>query len=226
MVMGWSDCIVQAHYRIFKVKKRREKLHGSAGRTHVQLSSPTRFFAIGAIIRGCRCLRWAQFSSGGSSKPSSSMSCLRVCARWSRDADSADRLFAGRPQPTGGSGTNPQLFPSYRKLKNCYSAARRTSNQKVAMYAKAKTQNKIMFYRRRMGFTQRHVARLLRHADASMVSRYERGASLPPLETALGLELALRVPVAFLFPSLYEQLRSRIRGEEEMLAGRGQRPLF
>ena len=59
-----------------------------------------------------------------------------------------------------------------------------------------------------------------------MVSRYERGNSLPPLETALALEIILRVPVAFLFPNLYEQIRSRVRADEEVLAGRGQQDLF
>jgi transcriptional regulator with XRE-family HTH domain len=47
-----------------------------------------------------------------------------------------------------------------------------------------------------------------------MISRYERGKSLPPLSTALRLEIIYRVPVAFLFPDLYDQLRHLIRGEE------------
>jgi len=36
-----------------------------------------------------------------------------------------------------------------------------------------------------------------------MVSHYEHGRSYPPLPVALGLEIILRVPVAFLFPGLY-----------------------
>ena len=35
-----------------------------------------------------------------------------------------------------------------------------------------------------------------------------------------------RVPVAFLFPAMYDQLKRGIRQQEESLAGAGQRPLF
>jgi len=41
--------------------------------------------------------------------------------------------------------------------------------------------NNLVLYRRRMGFTQKHVARLLGHRDTSMVSHYEHGRSFPPL---------------------------------------------
>ena len=50
-----------------------------------------------------------------------------------------------------------------------------------------------------------------------MVSRYERGHSLPSLALALKLGIVLRVPVEFLFPHLYDQLRLRIREEEDRL---------
>jgi transcriptional regulator with XRE-family HTH domain len=77
-----------------------------------------------------------------------------------------------------------------------------------------KQRNNVLLYRKRMGFTQRKVARLLGHRDTSTLSCYESGKSLPPLSIALCLEIVLRVPVAFLFPQLYERERSRIRGEE------------
>lgn len=86
-------------------------------------------------------------------------------------------------------------------------------------------QNNLVLYRKRMGFTQKHVARLLGHRDTSMVSHYEHGRSYPPLPVALSIEIILRVPVAFLFPGLYGEMKSRIRRTEEELAG-GQRPLF
>jgi transcriptional regulator with XRE-family HTH domain len=82
-----------------------------------------------------------------------------------------------------------------------------------------KTKNNLLFYRRRKGYTQRQVAQLLGHRDASMLSRYEHGRSLPPLETALRLEIILRVPVAFLFPVMYDSLKERIRGQEESWCG-------
>jgi hypothetical protein len=42
----------------------------------------------------------------------------------------------------------------------------------------------------------------------------------------LGLEIILRVPVAFLFPGLHDDLKLRIRQQEEELAGPVQKPLF
>jgi transcriptional regulator with XRE-family HTH domain len=86
--------------------------------------------------------------------------------------------------------------------------------------------NDLILYRRRMGFTQKHVARLLGHRDTSMVSHYEHGRSLPPLPVALSLEIIYRAPVAFLFPGIYDALKNRIRGDEEEIAGPSQRPLF
>lgn len=80
--------------------------------------------------------------------------------------------------------------------------------------------NSLLIYRRRLGFTQKHVARLLGHRDTSMVSRYETGRSLPPLEVALKLEIIYRVPVAFLFPQAYEQLREALRRKETRLSRR------
>src|SRR3979411_2322940 len=87
-------------------------------------------------------------------------------------------------------------------------------------------QNSLLLYRRRMGFTQRQVAQLLGHRDTSMISHYEHGRSLPPLPVALSLEIILRVPVAFLFPGLHNELKQRIRLQEEELAGLGQKPLL
>lgn len=70
-------------------------------------------------------------------------------------------------------------------------------------------------YRSRMGLTRGQVAKLLGHYDSSMVRRYERGASMPPLSVALSLEIIYRVPVAFLYQSLYQKLRHRIRDDEK-----------
>ena len=87
-------------------------------------------------------------------------------------------------------------------------------------------QNNLVLYRRRMGFTQKQVAGLLGHRDASMVSHYEHGRALPPLAVALSLEIVYRVPVAFLFPAMYDELKQQIRHKEATFAGVGQRPLF
>ena len=86
--------------------------------------------------------------------------------------------------------------------------------------------NRLLIYRKRLGFSQKQVAHLLGQADTSMISRYERGVSVPTLTGALQLEIIYRTPVAFLFRELYEELREEIRKEEEGLAGRGQQQLF
>jgi transcriptional regulator with XRE-family HTH domain len=78
-----------------------------------------------------------------------------------------------------------------------------------------------------MGFTQKQVACLLGYSDTSMISHYEHGRSFPPLPIALGMEIILRVPVAFLFPGFYEELRNKIRKMEiDCLGGPGQQHLF
>jgi transcriptional regulator with XRE-family HTH domain len=87
-------------------------------------------------------------------------------------------------------------------------------------------QNRLAFYRRRMGFSQSRVARLLGYKTHSRLSLWEHGGAFPKLATALQLEIILRVPVAFLFPQLYDQFKHEIRTEEERLAGYGQQSLF
>jgi len=85
-------------------------------------------------------------------------------------------------------------------------------------------QNNLVLYRRRMGFTQKRVAELLGKSDATMITHYEHGRALPPLAVALSLEIIYRVPVAFLFPGMYEDLKRRIRADEESTIR--QQPLF
>ena len=77
-----------------------------------------------------------------------------------------------------------------------------------------------------MGFTQKQVARLLGQRDTSMISHYEHSRALPPLMVALGLEIVYRVPVAFLFPGMYGELKGRIRKIEDSIAVGEQKPLF
>ena len=89
-----------------------------------------------------------------------------------------------------------------------------------------KHHNSLVLYRRRMGFSQKQVASLLGRNDSSTLSHYEHGRALPTLTAALCLEIIYLIPVAFLFPEMYQELKMRIRGQEEILAGRGQRPLF
>ena len=91
---------------------------------------------------------------------------------------------------------------------------------------KQQHQNRLDHFRRRMGFTAVHVARLLGQQGSSAVSDYERGEHTPSLVNALRLGIILRVPVEFLFPALYDGLRNQIRAEEERLAAPEQQTLF
>src|SRR6266478_1858138 len=86
--------------------------------------------------------------------------------------------------------------------------------------------NRLDLYRRRMRFSQRHVAHLLGHKDNSAWSDYERRDRLPSLVNALRLGIILRVPVEFLFGALHDELRGQIRAEETRLDAPGQQVLF
>jgi transcriptional regulator with XRE-family HTH domain len=87
-------------------------------------------------------------------------------------------------------------------------------------------QNRLDHFRRRMRFSPAHVARLLGQRDSSALSDYERGEHTPSLFNALRLGIILRVPVEFLFPVLYDELRNQIRAHEEHLAAPEQPTLF
>lgn len=75
-------------------------------------------------------------------------------------------------------------------------------------------------------FSTGHVARLLGHADTSTYRDFERGERLPSLVNAFRLGIILRVPLEFLFPDLYDDLKKTIRAEEERRAAPAQQPLF
>jgi DNA-binding XRE family transcriptional regulator len=92
--------------------------------------------------------------------------------------------------------------------------------------SKESKQNRLDIYRRRMRFSQRHLARLLGHTNSSVWSRWERGERLPSLANALRLGIILRIPVEFLFYSLHDDLRNQIRAEEERFAEPTQQALF
>lgn len=86
--------------------------------------------------------------------------------------------------------------------------------------------NHLDVYRRRLSFSSRQVAALLGHQTTSTLSNYERGERLPGLVNALRLAIILRVPIEFLFPILYEELREEIRALEELAGKPVQRKLF
>src|SRR3989442_340132 len=70
--------------------------------------------------------------------------------------------------------------------------------------------NHIFKIRRNRGFAQKQLALLLGHRYTHMVSKYESGISLPPLETALLLEIALGVHLSELYVDLYQDLQIQV----------------
>ena len=64
--------------------------------------------------------------------------------------------------------------------------------------------------RRNRRFLQKQLALLVGHRHTHMLSKYEQGASLPPLETALMLEIALGVRLPELYPALYQRLQRHV----------------
>ena len=75
-------------------------------------------------------------------------------------------------------------------------------------------------------FSTSHIAHLLGHREPSTFREFERGERLPSLANAFRLGVILRVPVEFLFPDLYDELRNKIRAEEDKLATPEQQTLF
>jgi len=71
-----------------------------------------------------------------------------------------------------------------------------------------------------MGFTQQQVAEIIGYHSSTDLSHYEHGRKLPSLVTALKLEVVYRVPVAFLFPEIYHELKEQLRAREERLLRR------
>jgi hypothetical protein len=75
------------------------------------------------------------------------------------------------------------------------------------MTHKTKTERNYIFnMRRNRRLLQKHLARLIGHRHTFMVSKYELGVSLPPLESAILLEIALGVRLPELYPELYRRL--------------------
>src|SRR5579863_6601983 len=70
--------------------------------------------------------------------------------------------------------------------------------------------NYIFNMRRNRRFLQKQLALLIGHRYTYMLSKYEHGVSLPPLETALILEIALGVRLPDLYPGLYQRLQKEV----------------
>src|SRR6185436_10890321 len=94
------------------------------------------------------------------------------------------------------------------------------------MTPKTKTEvNHILKMRRNRGLAQKHLAVLLGHAYTSMVSKYERGHALPPLQTAMLIEIALGVRLSELYVDLYQRLARQVLKRADRLPPDVRRPI-
>ena len=66
--------------------------------------------------------------------------------------------------------------------------------------------NYIFNMRRNRRLLQKQLAILIGLRHAVMISKYEHGVSLPPLESAILLEIALGVRLPELYPDMYQRL--------------------
>jgi transcriptional regulator with XRE-family HTH domain len=78
--------------------------------------------------------------------------------------------------------------------------------------------NSLRRYRRGRGMKQKEVAKLLGIKSASMISRWENGASLPSTENVFRLSVIYRTMVDALYMDYLTRLKDEIRKREEILA--------
>lgn len=55
---------------------------------------------------------------------------------------------------------------------------------------------------------------MIGYSDATLISRFERGRSIPPLETAMKLSVLFQVPLARLFPEVAERTKVEVLASE------------
>lgn len=86
------------------------------------------------------------------------------------------------------------------------------------MNTKAKrVRNFIYSMRRNRSLLQKQLAALLGQPTNRSVSEYERGTTLPPLQTAVLLELALGIRLEHLYPDLYRDCLQLVLARAERL---------
>ena len=77
--------------------------------------------------------------------------------------------------------------------------------------------NHIFNMRRNRRLLQKQLAVLVGHRYTHMISKYEHGLRLPPLETALLLEIALGVRLPDMYPDLYRHLQTLVLKRSKVL---------
>jgi transcriptional regulator with XRE-family HTH domain len=80
-----------------------------------------------------------------------------------------------------------------------------------------KLQNYLRTYRKRSNLSQDEVAFLLGCQSGTKVSRYERHARKPNLETLFAYELVFNAPARELFAGVYQKVEKRIANRAQLL---------
>lgn len=81
-----------------------------------------------------------------------------------------------------------------------------------------KLENYLRTYRKRSGLSQDEVAFLLGCKNGTKVSRYERFARKPSLETVFAYEVVFGAPARELFAGAYQKVEKRISNRAQLLA--------
>jgi transcriptional regulator with XRE-family HTH domain len=81
-----------------------------------------------------------------------------------------------------------------------------------------KLENYLRTYRKRSGLSQDEVAFLLDCKNGTKVSRYERFARKPSLETLFAYEVVFGAPARELFAGAYQKVEKRIMNRAHLLA--------
>jgi DNA-binding XRE family transcriptional regulator len=76
--------------------------------------------------------------------------------------------------------------------------------------AQKRLAGRLRTHRKKSGLTQKELARVLGYKHGGPMCRHERGGDVPPLVTALAYEAIFRVPVAELFPGIYQTVEQTI----------------
>ena len=84
---------------------------------------------------------------------------------------------------------------------------------------KQKHKNHLFLIRKRNVFGQKQVAFLLGHKTTDQISRYERGARLPSLKTALKLQIIYRLPIETLLHGYYKKCLDEIENQPKTIGG-------
>ena len=88
------------------------------------------------------------------------------------------------------------------------------------MPLKQKHKNHLFLIRKKNALEQKQVALLLGHKTTDQISRYERGARLPNLKTALKLQIIYRLPIETLLHGYHEKCLDEIKNQSEISGGK------